>query len=140
MLLVRLLHERPCELRADLQQHYGLNLDGMGVDYTYAHAACCAAQLPAGARVWRGTSAEWGTMEYLLANMEHVLRVIAWQGTEDAQHGRNYPEPLPTPADRERERARYERSMANRAWIDSILGGEHGRRDSVSVPDHLPEA
>lgn len=123
---MRLLSEHPCELRADLQQYYGLDLDGMGVDYTHAHAACCAAQLPAGARVWRGTAAEWGTAEYMLASMEHMLRVIAWQRTEDAEKRRNYPEPMPTPADRELARRRDEHAIANRAWIDGILASKQG--------------
>ncbi len=106
-----------------MQQYYGLDLDGMGVDYTHVHAACCAAQLPAGARVWRGTAAEWGTSEYLLASMEHTLRVIAWQRTEDATKRRNYPKPIETPAQREQDTVHATNAIANRAWVDSVLGG-----------------
>ena len=29
----------PDELRADFQQYYGLNIDGMGADYSVTHAA-----------------------------------------------------------------------------------------------------
>ena len=122
MLLARLLSDKPCELRADMQQYYGLDLDGMGVAYSHAHAACCAAQLPAGARVWRGTAAEWGTAEYLLASVEHSLRVIAWQNTEDAAKRRNYPKPIDTPASREERERHAANAMANRAWIDEVIG------------------
>ena len=93
----------------------------MGVDYTHVHAACCAAQLPAGARVWRGTAAEWSTVDYLVASMEHTLRVIAWQSTEDAQKRRNYPKPIETPAAREERDLHAANALQNRAWIDSVL-------------------
>lgn len=126
MLLARLMREKPCELRADLQQTYGLNLDGMGRDYSYAHAACCAAQLPAGARVWRGTAAEWGVPEYMMVAMEHMLRVLAWQNTEDGAKGRNYPEPLNTPAKREQDEQHARAALANRKWIDEILNTQGG--------------
>ena len=115
------MHDRPSELRADLQQYYGLNLDGMGVDYSHAHAACLCAQLPAGARVWRGTAAEWDTQMYLLTKIEHTLRVLAWQQTEDAQKRRNYPRPIDTPATREEFERKYAASQRNRAWVDEVL-------------------
>lgn len=38
------------ELRADMQQFYGLNIDGMGSAFSVAHGAALAAQLPPGAR------------------------------------------------------------------------------------------
>lgn len=116
------MRDRPSELRADLQQYYGLDIDGMGADYSHAHAACCAAQLPAGARVWRGTAAEWEPSLYFLAGIEHDLRVIAWQSTEDAQHRRNYPKPIETPASRHEVERRVAASVAGRRRVDEILG------------------
>ena len=104
-----------------MQQYYGLDIDGMGTAYSYAHAACCASQLPEGARVWRGTAAEWGATDYLLASIEHDLRVLAWQQTEDAVKRRNYPKMIETPASREQSQHLYERSIANRAAVDAIL-------------------
>ena len=122
------MRDMPCELRADFQQYYGLDLDGMGVDYSHAHAACLCAQLPAGARVWRGTAAEWTAEQYLLAKMEHTLRVIAWQSTEDAQKRRNYPKPIDTPAAREEWQRKFDATNANRAFVEDVLnrplGGE----------------
>ena len=129
MLLARLMRDKPCELRADLQQTYGLNLDGMGRDYSVAHAACCAAQLPAGARVWRDTAAEWTEVEYLLASIEFSLRVLKWKNTEDGIKDRNAPEPIRTPASREQDERHAKAALANRAWVDEVLrqkttGGE----------------
>lgn len=116
------MRDRPCELRADFQQFYGLNIDGMGVAYSYAHAACLCSQLPAGARIFRGTAAEWDAQQYMLAAIEHTLRVIAWQSTEDAQKRRNYPKPIDTPAAREEWERKYNATKANRAFVDEILG------------------
>jgi hypothetical protein len=118
------MRDRPRELRADFQQTYGLDLDGMGVDYSIAHAACLVAQLPPGARIWRGTPDEWGADTYLLAQMEHTLRVLAWQQTEDAAKRRNYPKPIETPASRAQLERKVQRSLANRAMVDAVLAGK----------------
>jgi hypothetical protein len=118
------MRDRPRELRADFQQTYGLDLDGMGVDYSIAHAACLAAQLPPGARIWRGTPDEWDANTYLLVRIEHALRVIAWQSTEDAQKRRNYPKPIDTPASRAQLEQKVARSRANRAMVDAVLAGK----------------
>lgn len=98
----------------------------MGTAYSYAHAAALAAQLPAGSRVWRGTAAEWTTSDYLLANVEHTLRVLAWQNTEDAQKRRNYPKHVETPADREQRDAHALSALQNRAWVDEVLARKQG--------------
>ena len=37
-------------MRADLQRYYGLNLDGLGIDFSAFHAAACLACLPLGAQ------------------------------------------------------------------------------------------
>lgn len=74
----------------------------MGIDYSRRHAAILMEQLPADSRTARAQNpgAEWGPTEYLLWRIEHTLRVIAWQPTEDGAKGRRPPRPLPTPADR----------------------------------------
>lgn len=89
-----------------MQQYYGLNIDGMGAEFTASHAAALAAQLPAASRVARAEHPElaWDEATYILSHMERTLRVIAWQRTEDGQHRRNFPQHMETPADRERER------------------------------------
>lgn len=51
MLLAALLDAAGEELRADMQQVYGLNIDDMGEAFSPWHAASLAAQLPRGSRV-----------------------------------------------------------------------------------------
>lgn len=48
MMLAQAWAEHPVELRADLQMHYGLNLDRLGVDFDLWHAAACVSCLPLG--------------------------------------------------------------------------------------------
>lgn len=100
--------ECPDELRADLQQYYGLNIDGMGKGYSHAHAAALVAQLPAQSRVKThyNPDSEWGEVEKMLASIDYTLRLIAWSKTKDAQHRRNEPQPVKTPAERKAERER----------------------------------
>lgn len=122
MLLAVVGRDRPDELRADFQQYYGLNIDGMGADYSPAHAAALLAQLPLESRIMRAENAdlEWDEATYFLAQIEYDLRVLIWQKTKDAQHGRNKPElpKLPRDIRREQERTRN----FDRALIDKVLG------------------
>lgn len=111
-------------MRADFQQYYGLNLDGMGHGYSIEHAACLAAQLPRESRTIRAISpaAAWGWTENLLANIEYWLHVLAWTKTKDGEKGRNKPQRI-DPSDTEEERKRrHERAVRKRAHVDSILG------------------
>lgn len=124
MALATVEAEHPDELRADFQQVYGLNLDGMGIGYSHAHAAALMSQLPATSRVARALdpAAEWDDATYLLSAIEYDLRVLIWQKTKDAQRNRNRPKPNDTPKDIavKRERAKG----FDRKYIDSILGRE----------------
>jgi hypothetical protein len=56
--------------------------------------------------------------------IEHALRVLAWQQTEDAQRRRNYPKPIDTPASRAQLEQKVARSRANRAMVDAVLAGK----------------
>ena len=100
-MLASLLGNHPDELRADFQRFYGLKLDGMGVDYSMAHAAALAANLPRESATVRAVSPEaaWSDATYLLAAIEYDLRVLAWQNSKDGMKGRNRPKPVQTPAD-----------------------------------------
>lgn len=41
---------------------------------------------------------QWGATELpLLHSMEHTLRILAWQKTEDGSKGRKPPKPIPAP-------------------------------------------
>lgn len=58
-------------------------------------------QAPVGSAIWR-SAAEHPDRTHLVdlaRQIEFDLRVLAWQGTEDGQRGRNYPEPIVLPWD-----------------------------------------
>ena len=95
MSLSAMRRAKPDELRADMQQYYGLDMDGMGRDHSVMHYATCAAQLPLGSRTMSALNpdASWGWTERLLSLIEYDLRVVAWQRTKDAQEGANRPKP-----------------------------------------------
>ena len=129
MVLARLEDERPDELRADFQQFYGLCLDDMGGSYTHAHAACLAAQLPRESRCFRAEdpSAQWGDAEYLLAAIEHGVRMLLWSKTKDAAKGRNVPKALQTPADRARVARKLESTDVERVTDVLVRAGVMSR-------------
>lgn len=112
----------PDELRADLQQYYGLNLDGMGVAYSHSHAASLVSQLPVGSRLSRvaDPDAAWSDETHLLALIEYDLRVLIWQNSKDAQHGRNRPKPIKTPSERAADERRAD--GFDKALVDRVLG------------------
>lgn len=124
MALATVERNHPDELRADFQQVYGLNLDGMGEGYSHAHAAALMAQLPRSSRVAKALdpSNEWDDATYLLSIIEYDLRVLIWQNTKDAQRNRNKPKPNDTPRDiaKKMERAKG----FDREFIDKVLGRE----------------
>lgn len=127
MALASIEDKYPDELRADFQQYYGLNIDGMGADFTCSHAAVLMLQLPTSSRVARKLNYgnEWDDATYMLAAIEYDLRVLIWQKTKDAQHNRNKPKPNETPHDIARKRERAE--GFDKSFIDSILkGGDDG--------------
>lgn len=86
----------PDELRADFQQHYGLDLDDMGAAYSLHHAAALAAHLPRGSRTLAAEDpdSEWGLAETLLGMIELQVRNCWYVHTEDARIGANAPQPL----------------------------------------------
>lgn len=114
----------PDELRADMQQTYGLNLDGMGVDYSFSHAACLVSQLPSSSRISRTIYPEndWSDETHFLAAIEYDLRVLIWQNTKDGQKGRNKPKPNKTPSDLEKEQQR--KNGFDKKLVDMHLGKE----------------
>lgn len=94
---------RPAELRADLRQCYGVGLGELGRSLPVSEAADLAACLPAGSRCATPEGQPWGwdDTRWLLARIEHGLRVLAWHNTEDGRRGRNAPRmvaPGPEPA------------------------------------------
>ena len=110
MVLCWMVANHPTELRSDFQRFYGLNLDGMGTDYTVEHASCLAATLPSDSAVMRAVNPRngWTITEYLLHAIEFDLRVLAWMNSKDGAKGKNRPKPLPTPEDEARVRGKIE--------------------------------
>lgn len=100
-MLASLLGSYPDELRADFQRFYGLDLSGMGADYSVAHAAALATHLPREAATVRAVAPEasWSDEAYLLSAIEYDLRILVWQNSKDGQKGRNKPQRPQTPAD-----------------------------------------
>lgn len=121
MVLARAEVEHPAQLRADLQQYYGLNIDGMGSEYSYNHAAALVANLPRSSRIAaiENAACEWADNDYLLYTIEYTLRVISWQ--IGGCKGRA-PEPLPTPSEQAERRRKI--ALTDRNFIDRILKGE----------------
>lgn len=80
-------------MRADFQQYYGLDIDGMGRDYTTLHAADLLMQLPEGSRVRLAYDPEavWTTDRALMASAINLLSLIWWSKTKDGSKGRNRP-------------------------------------------------
>ena len=112
----------PDQLRADFQQYYGLNLDGMGIDYSYSHAASILRQLPSNSRIARAENpdAEWTDDTWFLAQIEYGVRLLMWAQTKDAEKGRNRPEPPQTPREAALEKERG--ANVDRDFVERILG------------------
>lgn len=99
MLLLVALEKYPAEIFHDFQHYYNLNAEEIGQGITLARAATLLEMLPAGSKYMAAVcpAAEWDEKTYLLASIEHSLRVLAWQNTEDARKKRNKPKPVETP-------------------------------------------
>lgn len=73
-MLAECLREHPVELRADLQRHFGLNLDDMGRTFSAFHAAACLACMPRGSLLAKiDQRTEWTITDVLLHNVVDVL-------------------------------------------------------------------
>ena len=82
------------ELRADLQQTYGIDLDiAMGGKHTAAHIAALVVQLPPNARlrVAEDKDALWTLSDVIAVNTYNALRMFMW-GMSDPKKRGNQPE------------------------------------------------
>lgn len=123
-MLADALENHPTALRADFQRFYGLNLDGMGADYTVEHAAALAACLPRESATMREKrpELEWGETEYLLALIEYDIRCMSWDGKGSR------PKPMDTPADAMKTRKARPASRAELRHLADLLGIPEDRR------------
>lgn len=121
MFLATVENDYPDKLRADFQEFYSLNIDGMGAAFSYSHAAVLCVQLPNSSRVKRtlNPDAAYGINELLLREIEFDLRVLVWMRTKDAQRGANQPKRIPMPSESiEVDKGEID---AQRAYVDSVL-------------------
>lgn len=126
-MLAHLLRAHPAELRADFQRYYNLNLDGMGDDYTIAHAADLAACLPRESRcgIAEDPLNEWTIEARMLAFIEYYAHVWLWAHTKDGKARRNAPKlrmPLPL--------AKGEQELMDAEELDEFMSGLIGKRES----------
>lgn len=97
----------------------------MGVEYSHAHAACLAAQLPQGARclVAEDPHERWDEATWLLWDIENNTRVTRWAaGVRLQSEGDRPPEPRDYPGceiDREIARIRFNENKRN---VDEAFG------------------
>lgn len=101
-MLVQLVVIRKDELEADFQQYYGLNLERIGIDYSVAHAATLATQLPSDSRCMRQEipGFEWSPEMYMLSAIEHGVRVLAWIQANQGKRRSAFPKPIEPPSKR----------------------------------------
>lgn len=118
------------ELEADLAQYYHLDIERMGDEFSHAHAACLASQLPKGARcrVADDPHEAWGAQEWILRRIAHDMAVLRWCFAK--YDGEPQPSPLPYPGeglDKEMEgiRLRMNKESVDKAF-NMTDGGEDG--------------
>jgi hypothetical protein len=93
-------------LVADFHRYYGLSVSAMkewGIPLT--EVCDMAVNLPLDSAVRRSVDPHWQrTPEIdILRDVEHNLRVLAWQQTSSAKKGIGYPEPMRLPWDADPE-------------------------------------
>lgn len=94
-MLAAVAREHPDELRADLQEHYGIDLDHARAGlHTPSHVAALVAQLPPGARVRVAYDADaaWTLDAVLMASVRNSLNSLIWGMSDKKTRG-----PAPAP-------------------------------------------
>lgn len=138
-MLATVLEQYPDELRADFQQFYSLNLEGMGRTYTTFHAASLLTQLPEGSRVARALDpdAAWTMDRQLLAVIANDLNWLVWSQTKDGQKGRRKPKPIgPKGEQKAKDKGRKLKGMSMTSdELLAELARIHGESDQESVKD-----
>ena len=94
----------------------------MGIDYSFAHAACLLTQLPRDSRIARleDPNNAWSVEAYLIRRLEYDFRLFAW-----AMGGGNgdEPEPLAAPGDAARKADEMQAIKANMEFVKGVLDG-----------------
>jgi hypothetical protein len=130
MLLAAVWTDHQAALRASLRAEYsGLTLAEARATMTPRELGELVMYLPNGCSLWQsvGGSKAWSDEVLALKELEHRLRIIAWQRTEDGQKQRNFPE-LQTPPPYAYE-AKIEEQVTQRR-AQKYLRRERARRDT----------
>lgn len=95
------------ELEADFQQFYNLDLSRMGTDFTVAHAAVLASQLPRGSRALRALNPdlEWSDEMGVLVRIDYLLQILLH--ALGGKKGGDKPKPLETPSERLKKQDKF---------------------------------
>lgn len=117
------------ELEADLAQYYNLDIEKMGDEFSYAHAACLATQLPKGARcrVADDPHEAWSDEMWALWHVERSVNLLRWSFVK--YDGEEQPKPLPYPGQKRDAIVRAARFEANKTAVDEAFGMNGGDND-----------
>lgn len=89
-MLANLMAEHEGKLRADLQSHYGIDLDhAVGGQHTPHHIACLVENLPPHARVYVALNSDnaWTRQDILLASILNNIRGYIWAMSDKRKRG-----------------------------------------------------
>ena len=94
----------------------------MGDDYSHAHAACLAAQLPKGSRCRKSDDphSEWSDEMWALWHIERSVNLLRWGFVK--YEGEGQPEPLPYPGQKQDRAAAKLRFEVNKAQVEDAFG------------------
>lgn len=94
MTLAALMGRYPDELRADLQQYYGICIDDVGTKFSVEHLACLAAQLPLQSRTLSAVDPDncWDLSAILQACLINQFNDYIWgKATANAKAAKKRP-------------------------------------------------
>lgn len=123
-----LVHEHRGPLVADLHQYHGVRWATIRTsEHTLLEIADWVGGLPPDSAVARATNPEWQLTadSFLLRDIEHALRVLAWQQTADATSKRpkHFPQPIPlTEAEVEAQKPKREYDVMTIDEANEFLG------------------
>lgn len=91
MMLAAAWNENQCELRADLQRYYGIDIDhAMRGEHTAAHVAALVKCLPTDCMLFaaRDVDASWSREQIILAEVRNILNDLAWGMSDPKKRGK----------------------------------------------------
>jgi len=135
--LLELLRGHGEAIEADLQHHYGVDLRDIGTPaLTWRRLRVLIQHLPADSslsKAMNGEAAEWGTAEYLLANVCDGVAALVWQGGNPKKNPK--PKPLQRPGDRRSKRKRQVPLDEMRRRLIDLRERERARKQEVADGD-----